>query len=350
MKECKYCKMLIEISLCYHVPRCIKNPNYENNLKNFKASSEKRKGMKMSDEFRKKISEARKKYLKENPDKVSYLLFHSSRKESYPEKVFKETLERNNIIGWIKSFRSGLYTYDFAFPELGIDVEIDGATHKEPKVIEIDKRRDEYTNSIGWRVLRFPATNVIKNPQKCCEILINFIEETKDKIQNCEIFPEIILSKQEKLVKLQKIKDEKIEIKNKEIEIMKNAILNSGVDFSIPGWRKEIVKKLNISLCIILRIMKIYMKDFYLTCYKQKYSPPNSVNCKQLKIDAKIAKKKIKQELLEEFEKRKQCVLNSGINLYKGNFIRQVATLLNIPKSQAKRLCYNIKNDRSPCQ
>lgn len=274
MKECKYCNTLFEKGLCNHVPRCIKNPNYENNLKNFKESCEKRKGTKMSEKAKRKISEGRKKYLKENPDKVSYLLFHSSRKESYPEKVFKETLERNNIIGWIKSFKSGLYTYDFAFPEFGIDVEIDGSTHKEPKVIEIDKRRDEYTNSIGWRILRFPATNVIKNPEKCCEILINFIKETQDKIQKCEIFPEIILSKQEKLLHLQKIKDEKIAIKNKEIKYMKMAIINSNIDFSVLGWKKELSIKLNISIRRILIFMKKYMKDFYSTCYVQKYGLP----------------------------------------------------------------------------
>jgi len=44
---------------------------------------------KHSQETKEKISEIRKAFLKENPDKVPYRLNHSSR-ESYPEKIFRE--------------------------------------------------------------------------------------------------------------------------------------------------------------------------------------------------------------------------------------------------------------------
>jgi len=60
-----------------------------------------------SDETKKKISETRIKYLKENPDKVPYLLNHS-RNESYPEKYFNELFNKENI-PVIKKYRIGLY-------------------------------------------------------------------------------------------------------------------------------------------------------------------------------------------------------------------------------------------------
>ena len=48
------------------------------------------KPRKLSEETKKKISESRIKYLKENPDKIPYKLNHYSKGESYPEKYFEE--------------------------------------------------------------------------------------------------------------------------------------------------------------------------------------------------------------------------------------------------------------------
>jgi predicted DNA-binding protein YlxM (UPF0122 family) len=46
--------------------------------------------LKHSEETKQKISESRTRYLRENPDKVPYLINHSSKK-SYPEKLFYQT-------------------------------------------------------------------------------------------------------------------------------------------------------------------------------------------------------------------------------------------------------------------
>jgi len=53
---------------------------------------------KHSQETKDKISKSRIKYLMEHPDKVPYLLNHSSRM-SYPEKIFKNALIEMNITG-----------------------------------------------------------------------------------------------------------------------------------------------------------------------------------------------------------------------------------------------------------
>jgi|ERR1035441_145648 very-short-patch-repair endonuclease/predicted DNA-binding protein YlxM (UPF0122 family) len=132
---------------------------------------------KHSEETKKKISEHRIKWLTEHPDKVPYLINHSSKK-SFPEEVFENALKAFNITGWIYRYRHGIYEYDFAFPELKIDVEVDGGTHKTEKVKKIDERRDIFSNQAGWKVLRFDSEKVKKDVVSCIDKLKIFLEPT----------------------------------------------------------------------------------------------------------------------------------------------------------------------------
>lgn len=99
---------------------------------------------------------------------------HSSKK-SWPEEVFENALKSSGITGWEYRYRKGIYEYDFAFPELKIDVEVDGATHKSEKVKKIDKRRDKYSKNEGWTVIRFEAKEVKKDVLKCINELKKYL-------------------------------------------------------------------------------------------------------------------------------------------------------------------------------
>ncbi len=115
--------------------------------------SNKLKPRKHSEETKKKISEIRKKYLQENPDKVPYKLNHSS-KESYPEKYFTSVF-KNEEIDVVKSFYIGIYELDFSIPDKKIDIEIDGSQHYyDEKIIESDKRRNKFLEDDGWDIIR----------------------------------------------------------------------------------------------------------------------------------------------------------------------------------------------------
>jgi very-short-patch-repair endonuclease len=108
---------------------------------------------KHSEETKSKISEIRKKYLQENPDKVPYKLNHSS-KESYPEKYFTELFKKEEI-EVVKSFYIGLYELDFCIPDKKIDIEIDGSQHYyDEKIVESDKRRNKFLEDDGWDIIR----------------------------------------------------------------------------------------------------------------------------------------------------------------------------------------------------
>ena len=134
-----------------HISNCKQNPNYEEILKSKKEKG--RDGRPHTSESRKKISNARKKYLTDNPDKVPYLLNHSS-KESYPEKYFTELFLKENI-KVEKFYQIGLYELDFCIPDLKIDIEIDGEQHFcDKKIIESDIKRTKFLEANGWKVIR----------------------------------------------------------------------------------------------------------------------------------------------------------------------------------------------------
>lgn len=134
-----------------HISNCKNNPDFEririDRVENGK------KSIKHTQETKDKISKSRKEYLRNNPDKVPYLLNHSS-KESYPEKYFTEVF-KNEGIDVIKSYRIGLYELDFSIPEKKIDIEIDGSQHYlDTKIVESDKRRNDFLKENGWDVIR----------------------------------------------------------------------------------------------------------------------------------------------------------------------------------------------------
>ena len=149
---CKYCNKEFDRNICKisHTGGCKLNPNRKQRILNCSKAS---KGRKHSQETKDKISKSRISYLTKNPDKVPYLINHSSQK-SFPEIIFENALNNLNITGWVYGFQNGIYRYDFAFPDLKIDIEIDGATHLTEKVKKIDERRDKFSIENGWTVLK----------------------------------------------------------------------------------------------------------------------------------------------------------------------------------------------------
>lgn len=154
--ECDFCKKTFDSVPKYagHISNCKLNPKYEE-IKKIKSEKLSIIGKKKrhSEETKKKLSEIRIKFLKQNPDKVPYKLNHSS-KESYPEKYFTELFE-NEGFGVSKKLQIGLYELDFYIPNKKIDIEIDGSQHyTDSKIVESDKRRTAFLESEGWDVIR----------------------------------------------------------------------------------------------------------------------------------------------------------------------------------------------------
>lgn len=105
-------------------------------------------GKHLSEESKKKISEARKRYLEKRPEKVPFKLNHSS-KESYPERYFREWLQKENIFSE-QEYQVGRYSLDFAWPEKMVYLEIDGSQHSLDWMQNHDKVRTEKLSEKGW--------------------------------------------------------------------------------------------------------------------------------------------------------------------------------------------------------
>lgn len=109
-------------------------------------------GRKHSEETKHKISESYKQYLKEHPEKVGFIINHSS-KQSYPEQYFEKVFLNENIdLKYHKQV--GRYELDFYNDDLMKYVEIDGNQHKLEYMRKHDIERDEYLRDLGWKGIR----------------------------------------------------------------------------------------------------------------------------------------------------------------------------------------------------
>lgn len=114
--------------------------------------SEKNRARKHSEETKHKISESYKQYLKEHPEKVGFVINHSS-KQSYPEQYFEKVFLNENIdLKYHKQI--GRYQLDFYNEELMRYVEIDGNQHYSEYMIQHDLKRTAYLEELGWTGIR----------------------------------------------------------------------------------------------------------------------------------------------------------------------------------------------------
>lgn len=111
-------------------------------------------GRKHSQEVKDKISRARRKYLSENPDMVPYKLNHYSKGPSYPERYWKKIFDKASL-NYVEQYQIHTYQLDFALVEEKIDIEIDGDQHYlDNRIIGSDKRRNQYLENLGWKIIR----------------------------------------------------------------------------------------------------------------------------------------------------------------------------------------------------
>ena len=158
---------------------------------------------------RDKISYSRKKYLENHPDQVPYKLNHKSKGESYPEKYFREWLEKENI-SFKQECQFGIYSFDFLINNF-IDLEIDGSQHYvDERICKSDEKRDKRANDNGFVVYRINWSRYqqLENKEKFLLELKQFIENTT--LNPPKIIPKLngkkVLRKNHKGKKVVKVK------------------------------------------------------------------------------------------------------------------------------------------------
>jgi very-short-patch-repair endonuclease len=263
-----------DISLRYHISRCTihKILRKENIVRSRKEAAKisKKERTPISEETRKKISKSAKKRMKKEG------LNSVWRKKciSYPEKVFIDLLDKNNISKdflIIKERPFYPYFIDFAFEDLKIAVEIDGSQHEKKENRKRDQKKDKKLIKNGWNVYRIPAKNIIKNTNETFESFLKYIFSSDKKTF-------VRQEKYEGLKTWKEIKKEKAEIKKKEKELKQKEIINekisfiinSGIDFSKFGWVNSVSDILKIKPQKVKGWMEKNMAEFYKSCYKRK--------------------------------------------------------------------------------
>ena len=127
------------------------------------------KGKHHSDEEKKHLSEMRKQYLKLHPEKVPYLLNHSSR-ESFPERFFREAFTNEGFPTFTQDKYVNGYFLDFAFEGLNKYIEVDGEQHYlDQRIIEHDKVRQANLDNTEWKCvcrIRWSKFQKLSNEQK----------------------------------------------------------------------------------------------------------------------------------------------------------------------------------------
>ena len=109
-------------------------------------------GRPLTEDHKLKLSIARTKYLKENPDKVPYKLNHYSKGQSYPESYFEKWL-LNEEVSFISEQQVSIYSIDFRIGNIAL--EIDGEQHYvDKRIVKSNFYRDEYLKSLGIETIR----------------------------------------------------------------------------------------------------------------------------------------------------------------------------------------------------
>ena len=69
----------------------------------------------------------------------------------------------------------GNYIVDFLCPEKHLVIEIDGGQHNEPEIIEYDKRRTQFLESNGYKVIRFWNNDIYENIDGVMEAIEKYV-------------------------------------------------------------------------------------------------------------------------------------------------------------------------------
>jgi len=191
---------------------------------------EKSQKERMTEETRKKLSKIRLVYMKANPEKTAW----RTKNISYPEKLFNDNLIK---LGWNKKYNiireKSVFPYfiDFAFIDLKVAIEIDGSQHEEKERKKSDIKKDKLLKENGWRIFRVKAINLYHDVDKVFEKLKVFINNGI-KVENVEIFPEILkekeIKKRDNIKKKKERENIKQELIKKRTEEYKNIKKENG--------------------------------------------------------------------------------------------------------------------------
>lgn len=250
---------LIEVPTC---EICGKSAKAYNTLKFRKTCGGKsckkkfRESMRHTEDSKRKMRDSRYKYIKNNPEKVSWMLRNQA---SYPEKVFIEALKKYGLFEKFEIVREkSFYPYfaDFAFENVKVVVEIDGQQHfRYQERIDSDKKKDELITSQGWRVYRVKASQVLNKMPEVIDEVLEFIGDVK----NISKTSEIITDKERKDIEKQERR--RIKREKREMLVEERGRLLESIDTTKLGWLQMVADEWGMSHTSAKRWIRKYHPD-----------------------------------------------------------------------------------------
>lgn len=218
--------------------------------------------------WKKKISEGRKKYLAENPDKHPWK--RSDKFKSVPCNFVKEILKSKNIkfVDEWNPLEDRNFSIDIAFPDIKLGIEINGNQHynSDGTLKDYYQKRHNIITDAGWTLIELHYSSCFN--VEFLENILNF----KQQPDYTEFFKIKEHKRNRNKNKIKIPNGQTIRIKNDiKWEPFKTAILNSNIDFSKYGWVRQVALILKISPQKVNKWMSRHMNDFYVEkCYKRK--------------------------------------------------------------------------------
>jgi very-short-patch-repair endonuclease len=218
------------------------------------------------EESKKKISEGRKNWLKENPD------LHPWRAKdkfvSVPCQKLKEFLKEKSIDFEEEVIISSSknYSVDLLFPSRNLILEINGNQHydREGNLKPYYQERHNHIVSLGWKVLEIHYSTAF-NFDLCLK-LINETEECSS------ILPfRKRIKKELKFGGIKGYAEYRRSVSENKYKGLADKLKDSDIDFSKFGWVNEASKVIGLKPQNVNRWMKRYMPEFYEEkCFKRK--------------------------------------------------------------------------------
>ena len=294
--QCEFCGRKFKSNgiLARHIKRCFKNPSAElSKTAKIKAEREHRRRpdgslerlpFSHSEKSRKKISEARKKWLAENKDK--HVWRRNSKFVSVPCERLKSFLREKHIefVEEYEPFEDFSFCIDIAWPDIKVGIEVNGNQHynKNGELKKYYADRHALFESRGWKIFEIHYT-------KCYNINITDIKDIlKLPIYDKNYVGKYFSRKEKRLNRIASARKEKqldrikraeevAEMYNSHRSVLINMVEQSGIDFS-KHWNKDaksyLIARGELFDCNLFRAFKKYYPEFLKnqSVYKRKGS------------------------------------------------------------------------------
>jgi len=209
-------------------------------------------------EFKEKISNGRKNYLKNNLEK--HVWKRSKKFTSKPCEDFKDKLKKSkiNFVEEFQPLENRFYSIDVAFPEIKLGIEINGEQHynRDKSLKKYYQDRHDLIEKSGWLLIELHYS-LVYNDKKVNKI----INSLNDKFKLKEINVDFELRKNKKQKRIDEEKNRKLKEKAEKDTILQNRLSIIKNYEKSYGWISRISKELCISHTHVRRLIKKYLPD-----------------------------------------------------------------------------------------